>query len=445
MIRSLAPAAALLAAPLLAAIAIAAPARADSAVSAPTAACPKGVLTLHMLKPQNNPPYPSQLALFKAAEPCIAIDIAEVPFGQLADKISVLAASGDPPDLVVYDGPNTQSYAASGILLPLDSYLPAGLKDDIIGPTLDENSYEGKLYSPGLQQTTLALFYNADMLAKAGITPPPPELAKAWTWDQALAAFKKCQQGSGDSVTVWGLAPSRFGNGTPGFVYRDLPFLRTEGDPTAPKDSSLYKTYWAVSPDGKTAQGWLNTPEAVKGATFFQHLFSVDQVTPKAGIPDAFQTGKACFTLDTSYFIAGLTNKDPGFKWGVAPMPYARTPVVHTGSITLGVMAKSAHKDEAAKFVIEMSTGPIAMDLARSTHILPTLKSMYAGLPELNAYPLNIFMQEVQQWGHPRPPSPKFAQYDKIVTDALRDIAYGADPKPRLDSAARSLQPILSR
>jgi fructooligosaccharide transport system substrate-binding protein len=420
-------------------------AHADDAVSAPTAACPQGVLTLHMLKPQTNPPYPSQLALFKAANPCVALDIAEVPFGQLADKISVLAASGEPPDVVVYDGPNTQSYAAAGILLPLDPYLPAGLKDDIVAPTLAEHTYEGKLYSPGLQQTTLALFYNADMLAKAGITPPGRALDQAWTWAQALDAFKKCQQGEGDNVTVWGLAPSRFGNGTPGFVYRDLPFLRTEGDPKAPPDSSLYKTYWAISPDGKTVDGWLNTPEAIAGAQFFQDLFSVAHVTPKAGIPDAFQTGRACFTLDTSYFIAGLTNKDPGFKWGVAPMPYTRTPIVHTGSITLGVMAKSAHKDAAAKFVIAMSTGPIALDLARTTHILPVMKSLYPSLPELTQYPLSIFAEELNQWGHPRPPSAKFAQYDKIVTDALRDIAYGAAPKARLDAAVRSLRPILAR
>jgi ABC-type glycerol-3-phosphate transport system substrate-binding protein len=433
---------------LLACLALAAlprPARADADVSAPTAACPQGVVTLHMLKPQNNPPYPSQLALFKAANPCVALDIAEVPFGQLADKISVLAASGDPPDVVVYDGPNTQSYAAAGILLPLDPYLPAGLKDDIIAPTLTEHSYQGKLYSPGLQQTALALFYNADMLAKAGITPPPSDLAHAWSWTEALAAFKKCQQGEGDNVTVWGLAPSRFGNGTPGFVYRDMLFLRTQGDPKAPPDSSLFKAYWGISPDGKTAEGWLNAPESIAGAKLFQDLFTVDRVTPKAGIPDAFQTGRACFTLDTSYFIASLNAKDPGFKWGVAPMPYSRTPIVHTGSITLGVMAKSHHPEAAAKFVIAMSTGAIALDLARSTHIMPVLKSLYPELPELKAYPVSIFVDELTQWGHPRPPSPHFAQYDKIVSDALRDIAYGAEPKARLDAAARSLQPILAR
>ena len=50
----------------------------------------------------------------------------------------------------------------------------------ITRPTLEEHSFEGKIYSPGTQQTSLALFYNADMLSAVGIEPPR-ELDKAWT------------------------------------------------------------------------------------------------------------------------------------------------------------------------------------------------------------------------------------------------------------------------
>jgi len=419
-------------------------AQAQSSRSAPTADCPKGVVTLSLLKPLNNPPFPNMLASWQAANPCIKIDVSELPFGQLADKISVLAAAGTPPDIVVYDGPNTQTYAAAGMLLPLDSYLPPGFKDDVVPATLTEHSYQGKLYSPGTQQTTLAMFYNADMLEPLGIKPPT-ELGRAWTWAEAMDAFRKCQKEVNGDVTVWGLAPSRFGAGTPGFVYRDLIFLRTHGDPNAPKDSSAYKTYFAISPDGKTADGWLNTPEAIAGATFFRDMFNVAKITPKAGIPTSFQDGKACFTLDTSYFIAGLIRANVPFKWGVTPMPHVKTPIVHTGSLTFGVMAKSKFTEEAVKFVIDVSTGANAVAYANEQRILPVLKSVAPQMPELKNYPLSIFQEELNAWGHPRPPSPNFAQYDKVVSDALRDIAYGADPKTRLDQAVRTLQPILAR
>jgi fructooligosaccharide transport system substrate-binding protein len=410
----------------------------------PTPACPQGLLTLRLLRSVNNPPQPDMVATWEAANPCTKIEVNEVPFGQLADKISVLAASGNPPDILGYDGPNTASYAAAGVLLPLDPYLPAGFKDDVTQASLTEHSYLGKLYSPGTQQTTLAMFYNATLLDKLDIHPPK-DLKSGWTWAQALEAIKKCQQGQGDDVTVWGLAPSHFGTGQPGFVYRDLLFQRSAGDPKAPPDSSAYKTYFAISPDGKTAAGWLNTPEAIAGATFYRDLFNVEKVTPKAGIPTAFQDGHACFTLDTSYFMAGLIKNDPGFKWGVTPLPYIRSPIVHTGSVTLGVSSKTKFPAEAAKFVIDISTGVPAVEYAHSAKILPVLKSVAEKMPELNEYPLSIFYAELTTWGQPRPPSPHFAQYDKIVSDALRDIAYGADPKTRLDAAVRTLQPILSR
>ena len=412
--------------------------------SAPTAECPQGVLTLSLLKPLNNPPTPQIVKMWEERNKCMKLDLNEVPFAQLADKIAVLSASGSPPDLVQYDGPYTQSYAAAGILLALDPYLPAGLREDITRATLDEHTFEGKLYSPGTQQTSLALFYNADMLAPLGIEPPR-ELDKAWTWAQAIDAMKKCQKGEGDNVTVWGLAPSRFGAGTPGFVYRDLLFVRSHGDPKAAPDSGAYKTYWGLSRDGRTAQSWINAPESIEGAKFFSDMFNVHKITPKAGIPNAFQDKKACFTIDVSYFVSGLANNDPGFKWGVTPLPYVRSPIVHTGSLTIGVFAKSKHPAEAAKFAIDVSTGEYAEAYIRASRGIPVLKSLAAKLDEFKQYPLNIFVEQIDRYGHPRPPSPNFAQYDKIVTDALRDIAYGADAKGRLDQAARQLQPILQR
>ncbi len=417
-----------------------------SAQAAPPAACPNGVLTLQLLKPQGdlNPPSAKYVKEWEAANPCTTVDVSEVPFGQFSDKVAVIAGSDNPPDIITYDGPNTQTYAASGILLPLDRYLPPGLKDDIIDATLRENSYDGHLYSPGIQQVMLGLYYNQDMTEKAGITPPKT-LSTAWTWPQAIDAFKKCQMGPADAPTVWGLAPSRFGNGTPGFTYRDLLFQRSAGDPHASKDSSLYKTYWALSPDAKTAQGWLNTPEAVAALKVYQDMFAVDRITPTAGIPNAFQDRKACFAIDTSALAGNLTRSNPGFRWGVTPLPYFKTPIVHSGSITLGVMAKTKHPVEAAKFVLDVSVGAIGQEYVRDSQVLPVLKSMNNKLPYLTQYPTSIFFGELHDWAEPRPPSPKNAQFDKIVTDALRDIAYGADPKRRIDTAAAALQPILRR
>src|SRR5260221_9494553 len=110
-------------------------AAASGAQAQQAASCPSGVVTLTGLRSQGNAPYTPVVEAWKKANPCVEVEFTEVPFSQLADKISVLAASDNPPDILVYDGPNTQSYAAAGMLLPLDKYLPASFKDDVLPAT----------------------------------------------------------------------------------------------------------------------------------------------------------------------------------------------------------------------------------------------------------------------------------------------------------------------
>lgn len=406
-----------------------------------TEACPDGVLTLTLLRAQNNLPPDDLIGQWEAGQPCTSIEVTEVPFGQLFDRISILGSSPNPPDILSYDAPDTASYASAGVLLPLDPYLPEGFADDMMSATRNENSYQGSIFSPGIEQATLALFYNRDRLDALGITPPT-DLDDAWTWPEAIEAMRACQEATdGD---VWGLAPSRFGAGTPGFAYRDLLFLRSAGDPTAPEDSTAYRTFWALSPDGTEVEGWLNTPEAVEAAAVYQAMFNDDPITPKAGIPNAFQDQAACFTIDMQYLAAGLQAEDPGFAWGVTPLPYFETPVVHTGSLTLGVSARTQFPDQAAGFVMDMSTGELAKAWLEQSGSLPSQLSLVAELPGLAEPPFDLFAASLERWGQPRPPSAKFVQYNRIVTEALRDIAYGADPQATLDAAAAGLSPILA-
>ncbi|MBO9196725.1 extracellular solute-binding protein [Rhizobium sp. 16-449-1b] len=408
-----------------------------------SAACTGETVTLRILRTPGNYPYPAPMEAWQRENPCVKFEINEVPFAQLADTISVQAASSNPPDVLVYDGPNTQSYAASGILLPITKYLPKGWDEDILPATKAEHSYEGEVYSPGIEQTTVAMYYNKKLVEAAGIKPPQT-LDKAWTWPEALAAFKACQQGPAGAPSVWGLGPTRFGNGQPGLVYQDLIYQRSAGDPKADPESSAYKTFWALSKDGKSVEGYLNTPEAVEALKFYQSLFNSEGVAPKVGIPNAFFDGKACFYIDTPAAGSALI-KDPKIEWGITPIPYFKTPIVHTGSTTIGATARSKHPEIAAKFVVDMSTGEYAYMNVSQRGNLPTLKSLFPRFETYNSYPMKVFVDQLQEWGQPRPPGPKFAQYDKLVTDALRAVAFGGDPADLMADAEKKVQRVLDR
>jgi fructooligosaccharide transport system substrate-binding protein len=406
--------------------------------------CPDGTVELTVLRATDNVPSDEQLAAYTdSVDGCVTFDVTEVPFGQLADKISILAPSSNAPDILGYDSPDTSDFASQGILLELDEYLPDGWKDDVLPATLDEFTYDEQVYSMGVQQDALTLFYNKTMTDAAGISVPTA-LEDAWTWEEAREAFLSCQVGEPGNADVYGLAPSRIGDGTPGAMYRDLLFLRSAGDPEAPEDSSAYKTFYALSPDGTEAEGWLNTPEAVEAATFYQSLFQgPEAVTSKTGRPNAFIDGKACFDLEVNEIIQNVEDANVDFEWGIAPMPYFTTPIVHTGAITIGAGAKSKEPEAAAEAVVAMSSGALVEEYNQEAFRMPTLTSVYDALPEFHEVPYDLIRDELLEWGQPRPPTPYFSQYNQIVTDALRDIAYGGDPKSKLDAAASQLESVL--
>jgi fructooligosaccharide transport system substrate-binding protein len=418
---------------------------ASSGTSKATADCPSGVTTLTVLRAQNNSPTDEQLDTYKESNKCVTFNVDEVPFGNLAAKIAVLAPSSNPPDIIGYDAPNTASYASQGFLLPLDKYLPSGWKTDVTSATLTESTYKGKVYTPGNEQDTLSLYFNKKLTDAAGITPPTT-LDTAWTWPEASAAMQKCQTVSTAAAgsTVYGLAPSRLGDGTPGASYRDELFLRSMGDPKAAKSSSSYKTFYALSADGKTVDGWLNTPEAIKGATFYQNMFEgPDAVTSKTGLPGALINGKACFDLEVSSNAGTLTKA--GIDFGMSPTPYFVTPIVHTGAVTMGVTARSKHAEVAAKALIGMDTGAGYLQWIKKNLRIPVLTSTTAQVPELAEFPLSIPVEEIAKWGQPRPPSVHFSAYDLYVTTALKNIAYGTDPKTALNQAVTQIDAIISK
>ncbi|MFJ2543980.1 ABC transporter substrate-binding protein [Microbacterium sp. NPDC087589] len=401
-----------------------------------------GTVTLTVIRSADNVPTDAQMEAYtEYTDGRVQFDLTEVPFGQFADKVSVLSTSANPPDIYGYDMPNTANYASEGVLLPLDEYLPDGWKDDVLPATLKEVTYDDQIYSMGVIQDALVLYYNKTLTDAAGIEVPTT-LEDGWTWAEAHEAMMQCQEGTPENPDIYGLAPTQLGSGTPGPVYSDLLYLRSAGDPDAPKDSSAYKTFYALSPDGDEVDGWLNTPEAIEAAEFYQSLFNGDTaVTSKTGRPNAFADGIACFDIFQSLGISAVEGVD--FEWGVAPLPYIKSPIVHTGAVTLGVSSKSKNADEAAEFVVWASTGDGAKNHSIAESRLPNLTSVYDEIPEFHEPPRALFFEELTQWGQPRPPTVAFSQYSQIVETALKNIAYGSDPEEQLNSAVAQLTPML--
>ena len=114
------------------------------------------------------------------------IDRTAVPGATLIQKVLQQASSKTLPDVLMLDNPDIQQIAATGALAPLGDY---GIKADgyAAGPVAAA-TYSGKLYGLQPAANTIAIFYNKDVLAKAGVTPPT-------TWAELKATAKKLTVG----------------------------------------------------------------------------------------------------------------------------------------------------------------------------------------------------------------------------------------------------------
>lgn len=387
---------------------------------------------------------------FEAAHPNITIEEEAVPFGELFQKIQTVVASGDPPDIYLADGPFVKSYVYYDMLLPLDEYLTEEYMNDILPATRAEHSSDGKLYAMPMEQSALAMYFNVDMFEEAGVAPPPvtdnPD--EAMTWEEAREMWQQMTMdpsGSG-TPTVWGLAPSEFGPGGVGSnYYFEGVFIRSQGDPNAPEDSSAYKTWAAISPDGTSVEGYINTPEAVAGMEFYQSLFGENQVSPTSGIPSAFMDEKAATYIATDGIIGRFEQNAPDLNWSVSPIPRGTTGFTHTGSMAWMGSSQTDYPAEVAALLVWLHTPEHMQTYAEMTGHLPALISVYDQLDRFEEYPGTLFFNELSQIGWPRPVSAGYSEYQAIMDPAIKDIGLGADPAERLAQAEEELNQLLEK
>ncbi|GAA4661937.1 ABC transporter substrate-binding protein [Streptomyces youssoufiensis] len=143
----------------------------------------------------------------------VKVEHSSVPGPSLVPKVLQQASSRTLPDLLMLDNADLQQIAQTGALTPLDQYGidSSGFAEGI----LSAGTYEGKVYGLAPTVSTVALVYNKDMLAEAGVAVPR-------TWEQLRAAAAKLTR------------PGRYGmavdaNATFEGSWQFLPFLWSNG------------------------------------------------------------------------------------------------------------------------------------------------------------------------------------------------------------------------
>jgi len=241
-----------------------------------------------------------------------------VSHGDFVDKLPVMAASGNAPDVVLYAD---LSHYALGLFEPLNSYIersgfPVG---DFFPASLDVWTQDGQLYALPTSRNHALFVYNKDIFAQAGIADPPIAWGadSGWTWEYVRDLAQKLTQSDGEQVTLYGIEDQ-------GWV-------------------GVWPLYWGADWVGENGVITAAAPETVQAAQFFVDLHRSGYRGGNVMQGTAAMTNGMSWTVN-SYVASGL---DLAF----APTPIGDRHVTETWTDGAAILRSSTNKAAAWAFM----------------------------------------------------------------------------------------------
>ncbi|EIE98221.1 extracellular solute-binding protein [Saccharomonospora glauca] len=350
------------------------------------------------------PAYKELVERFEQEYPNIDVEYVSVPFDGADDKFKTAAQSGDgAPDVMRSDVGWTVTFAALGYLQPLDGTPALKDADDYLPVPMESNVYEGKTYGVPQVTDTLALLYNKEHFAKAGITEPPA------TWEELREAAELLEKKVPGTEGIFINADS----------YYLLPFVYGEGADYVDVEG---KRITIDSPEVKAAI------ETVRELTA-DGVGTVDTSANKyTNMQDGFKNGSVSMIINGPWSISdalsGKAFDDPD-NLGVAPVPAGPKgqggPV---GGHNYTVYAGSANLAASYLFVEFMNRPENQAYVSGENNTLPTRASVYE-TPEAADNELLAAFQEPIEMAKPRPAAPGAGTLYDLFTPFYEQILGG--------------------
>ena len=359
---------------------------------------------------------------FSAANPDIKVTLEFVPYEGLRDKTILAQGSGSGYDVVLFDVIWPAEYAENGILVDISDRVTPEMKAGVLPGAWTTVEYNGKQYGMPWILDTKYLFYNKDILAKAGIAAPP----KTWEELNQQAQIIK-DKGLLDTPIAWSWAQAEA-------VICDYTTL-----------VSAYQGSFLN--DGKPS---FQTGGGLEALTYMVDTYNAGLTNPNSkefleeDVRRVFSNGEAAFALNWTYMYnlanAGDDSKVKGMV-GVVPAPgvAGKSEVsAMNGSMGLGVTASSAHPDEAWKLVEFLTSQPVQNKFAKLS--LPIWASSYDD-PAITAGQEELISAAKVALGamYPRPTTPKYQELSVALQQAIQEALLGqASPADALSMAAEN-------
>lgn len=225
--------------------------------------------------------------LYEACEAETGITIERTADAAVSDNLLQAASGGNTPDLVILDNPNVAEFAETGLLVAnsVSGLDASGQRENVLAAA----QTGGETYGASIGSNTLALFYNTEKLAAAGVEPPT-------NWEELRATVAATTVGDTYGIAISAIAGEEGSFQFEPFLWGAGASLEQLDSPEAVEALQLW-TDWVTS--GQASQSNLNANQQ--------------------DVRDQFISGGAAMMVNGTWQLNSLN--ESGVPYAVVPIP----------------------------------------------------------------------------------------------------------------------------
>jgi multiple sugar transport system substrate-binding protein len=352
---------------------------------------------------------------FNSKHPGDEVKIEVIQWDNLQQRLTTDIAGGTAPDISMIGTRWLLDYVKNDIAEPMDAYVTPEFKAGFIDAFLAPSTLDGKLYGLPIAASARAMYYNKDLLAKAGVNEPPTN------WDGVVDTAKKIKALGGDSY---------------GFALQGKE-IET--------DAYWYYSLWThggeIIKDGKSG---VASPEAIAALTLYKSMIDDGLTEPdptglnRQDIERLFKQGRVGMILTGPWLRGQIKTDAPTLNYAIAPIPEGTTKATYGVTDTLMVFKSSPNKELAMKFLMEtVFTPEWRIKFSKAEGFLPVMKEeakAFADDPQLTAF------TDMLAYAHFAPAVANWEQMSDAIIAALQKTYTGqAKPEDALKEAAGTI------
>ncbi|MBU3112772.1 ABC transporter substrate-binding protein [Clostridium lacusfryxellense] len=353
------------------------------------------------------------LEMYTAKNPNITFQATPSGWDGYFDKISAQAAGDTMPDIMQMDYSFISTYSKNDTLADLTPYVTDKTIDLATADTnlVNTGKVNGKLTGVVLGGLSLAMTYNPDVVAKAGLEVPTSK----WTWADFEKDMIQIKQKTGtygqskiDNISTYPYWVRQYGK----------TMYSADGTKLGYDNDKVFVDYVSMLKRLQDAKAMPNPDEWA-------------QISAKGKEAEPVVTGQAGATLDWSNYAVIVSKSNPNLK--IVTPPYSETgtkALWNKPSMFFSVAKSSKNQKEAAKFINWFLNDPEANKVINAERGIPVSSKIRDSLKaSLTAQQKDMFDYAditIANSTKADPADPAgVAEVTKALTDTVNSFLYG--------------------